>query len=72
MSDSSSSKPPNSQKNVLSTTPIIKNEKTNKKPYIQSRTNSSDSLVTNLDEGFKPIIEHLTIDKPLPITYLQF
>lgn len=72
MSDSSSSNPQNPHKNVLSSSPTTKNEKSNKKPKIQSRTNSSDSLDTHLNEELKPIIEFFTTNDPLQITYLQF
>lgn len=54
--------------------PILpkKNEKMTKKPKIQSRSNSSSSLDTKLDEKLNPIIEHFTFNESLPITYVQF
>jgi len=72
LSDSSSSKPPDSPNIVLSSTTTTKNEKTTKKPKIQSRSNSSINLDTNLDEKLKPIIEYFTTNDPSPITYIQF
>lgn len=72
MSDSSSSKPPDSLNALLSSNTATRNEKTAKKPKIQSRSNSSSSLDTDLDEKLNPIIEHFTINEPLSITYIQF
>jgi len=70
-SDSSSSKPPNSPNFLLSSSTTNKEKKT-KKPKLQSRSNSSESIDTKLDEGLKPIIEFFTANDPLPVTYLQF
>jgi len=67
-SESSSSKPPFSPNNLNTSI----NEKMIKKPKIQSRSNSSNSIDTNSDEKLKPIIEHFTINESLPITYIQF
>ncbi|CAI6349971.1 unnamed protein product [Macrosiphum euphorbiae] len=72
MSDSSSSKPPDSPNALLPSTLVKKNEKTIKKPKIQSRSNSSNSLDINLDEKLNPIIEYYTVNEHLPITYIQF
>lgn len=72
MSDSSSSKPPDSPNALLPSTSAKKNKKIIKKPKIQSRSNSSSSLDTNLDEKLNPIIEHFTANESLPITYIQF
>ncbi|KAF0713203.1 Uncharacterized protein FWK35_00035562 [Aphis craccivora] len=72
MSDSSSSKPPDSPNALLSSNTATRNEKTAKKPKIQSRSNSSSSLDTDLDNKLNPIIEHFTINEPLSITYIQF
>jgi len=51
LSDTSSSKPPDSPNIVLSSTTTTKNEKITKKPKIQSRSNSSINLDTNLDKN---------------------
>lgn len=59
MSDLSSSKPPDSPNTLLSPITNKKNETTTKKPKIQSRSNSSSSLDTNLEESLNPIIEYL-------------
>ncbi|CAI6355175.1 unnamed protein product [Macrosiphum euphorbiae] len=72
MSDSSSSKPPDSRNALLPSTLAKKNEKTTKKPKLQSRSNSSSSLDTNVDEKLNPIIDHFTANESLPITYIQF
>jgi len=72
LSDTSSPKPPDSPNIVLSSTTTTKNEKTTKKPKIQSRSNSSINLDTNSDEKLKPIIEYFTTNDPSPITYIQF
>lgn len=72
LSDTSSPKPPDSPNIVLSSTTTTKNEKTTKKPKIQSRSNSSIILDTNSDEKLKPIIEYFTTNDPSPITYIQF
>ncbi|KAE9524317.1 hypothetical protein AGLY_015356 [Aphis glycines] len=62
MSDSSSSKPPDSPNALMSSNTATRNKKITKKPKIHSHSNSSSSLDTNLDEKLNPIIEHFTIN----------
>lgn len=71
MSDSSSSKPPDSPNNLIPSTSNFKNEKNIKIPKIQPRSSSPKSD-TKWEEGLKPIIEYFTANDPFPITYLQF
>lgn len=72
ISDSSSSKPPDSPKNPITPiAPKIK-EKTNKKAKIRSRSNSANRSHISLEKEPNSIEDYFSKNDQVPITYLQF